>query len=293
MLTREKIALKVLEEAGGSLPRTVLVKLLFLLRMETTLTKNASFYDFVPYKYGPYSFALYRDLYRLESYGFVSQGNSQFVLNEKLADETQRQTSKLARNLQLAIANVYERYGQETPNSLVRIVYDKYPWYAINSEHSARMNVKIPLRPKATSAVYTVGYEGKSVDAFFNFLLDKGIETVVDVRANPVSRKYGFSGSRMKQIGGSLGIGYQHFPNLGVPSRKRAILSDIASRERLFEQYEQSMLVNRKQEIRDVAKLMSRLPSVLVCVERDVNCCHRGRLSHVIANDTGMEVINL
>jgi len=293
MLTREKIALKVLEEAGGSLPRTVLVKLLFLLRMETTLEKNSSFYDFVPYKYGPYSFALYRDLYRLESYGYVSQGDSQFVLNENLADETRRHTSKLARNLQLAISNVYERYGHETPNSLVRIVYDKYPWYAINSEHSARKNVAIPFRPKATPAVYTIGYEGKSVDAFFNCLLDKGIEAAVDVRANPVSRKYGFSGSRMRQIGESLGLKYRHYPSLGIPSKERANLSDEASRAQLFDQYELTVLVNSKQEIRDVGKLMSRTPSVLVCVERDVNSCHRGRLSHAIAYETSLEVINL
>lgn len=293
MLTRERIALKVLEEAGGSLPRTVLVKLLFLLRMETTLKKNSSFYDFVPYKYGPYSFALYRDFYRLESYGYVSQGDSQFVLNEKLADETQRHTSKLARNLQLAIANVYERYGQETPNSLVRIVYDKYPWYAINSEHSARKNVAIPSRPKASPAVYTIGYEGRTVDAFFNYLLEIGIETVIDVRANPVSRKYGFAGSRMKQIGESLGLKYQHYPSLGIPSSQRATLSDEESRARLFARYELTILVNHKKEIRDAGKLMSRMPSVLVCVERDVNTCHRSRLSHAIAKETGMEVINL
>ena len=35
---------------------------MFLLRMETELKQLSSFYDFVPYKYGPYSFALYRDL---------------------------------------------------------------------------------------------------------------------------------------------------------------------------------------------------------------------------------------
>jgi len=293
MLTRERIALKVLEEAGGSLPRTVLVKLLFLLRMETTLKDNSSFYDFVPYKFGPYSFALYRDLYRLESYGYVSRGESKFVLKEKLLDETQRQTSKLTRNVQLTVANVFERYGQETPNSLVGIVYDKYPWYAINSEHSARKNVAISTRPKASPAIYTIGYEGRSVDAFFNFLLEKGIETIIDVRANPVSRKYGFSGRRMKQIGEYLGLGYSHCPTLGISSAARANLSDTVSRTSLFAQYERTTLVDHKEIITEVGKCMKRKASALVCVEKDVECCHRSKLALAIASETGMEVLHL
>ena len=293
MLNRERIALRVLEEAGGSLPRTMFVKFLFLLRMETTLNQSSSFYDFVPYKYGPYSFALYRDLDRLETYGYVSQGEDQFALIENLMDETQRQTSKLARNMQLAIANVFKRYGQETPNSLIGLVYVKYPWYAINSEHSARRHVAIPSRPKASPAVYTIGYEGKTVDAFFNYLLETGIETIIDVRANPVSRKYGFAGSRMKEIGERLRIGYVHFPSLGVPSRERANVSDRASRFRVLTQYSQTTLVDRKPEVTELGEIMQCKPSVLVCFEKDVECCHRSRLAIAISREAGLRITHL
>ena len=176
MLTREKIALKVLEEAGGSLPKTVFVKLMFLLRMETGLKQNSSFYDFVPYKYGPHSFALYRDLIRLGSYGYVDEGDDYVALNQNLLVETQHQTEGLASNLQFAVADIVERYGQMKVSPLIRDVYDKYMWYALNRRTTRTQLIPIPSRPKAAAAVYTIGYEGRTVDAFFNYLLEIGIE---------------------------------------------------------------------------------------------------------------------
>ena len=293
MLTRERIALKVLEEAGGSLPKTVFVKLMFLLRMETGLKQNSSFYDFVPYKYGPHSFALYRDLFRIGTYGYVEEGDDYVALNEKLEVETQHQTKGLSNYIQFAVADIVVRYGQMKVSPLIRDVYDRYRWYALNSERPERKLFPIPSRPKASPAVYTIGYEGKSVDAFFNYLLEKGIETVVDVRANPVSRKYGFAGSRMKQIGENLGLSYCHCPTLGISSTARANLSDRASRARLFAKYEQTTLVERRQEVEDVATLMRRRPSALVCVEKDVECCHRSRLAFVLARESGLRVVHL
>ena len=293
MLTRERIALRVLEEASRPLSRTVFVKLMFLLRMETKLRQFSSFYDFVPYNFGPFSFALYRDLERLELYGYVSKGEDHFALNKKLMDETQQQTTKLARYMQLAIVEIVERYGQMKLSPLIKVVYDRYRWYALNTERAERKLFPIPARPKASPAVYTIGYEGKTVDAFFNYLLKKGIATIIDIRANPVSRKYGFAGSRMKKIGENLGIEYQHYPYLGISSTARANLTNRASRARLFTQYEQTTLVERKQEMEEVGIYMQVKASVLVCVEKDVNSCHRSKLSLAIAKETGMEVIHL
>ncbi len=293
MLTRERIALRLLQDAGRSLPRTTFVKLMFLLRMETALSQYSSFYDFVPYKYGPYSFALYRDLFRLKSSGYVAGGDSFVSLNESLLAETRNQTEKLAKHLQFAVADIAKRYGQMKVSPLIQDVYKRYGWFALNSERAERKRFSIPARPKAPPAIYTLGYEGKSVDAFFNYLLEKGIETIIDVRSNPVSRKYGFAGRRMEGISESLGIEYRHCPSLGVPSRERATLRDNASLKLLLSRYEQHIRDSRRQEILEVGEYMRRVPSVLVCVEKDVECCHRSRLARAIAKETSLGVINL
>lgn len=293
MLNRERIALRVLEEAGGSLNKTAFVKLIFLLRMETELAQHPSFYDFVPYKYGPHSFALYRDLFRLGSYGYIDDGADYIALNDKLLVETRQQTEGLTTKLQMAVANIVERYGQVKVSPLIKDVYDRYRWYALNSERSERNLFPIPSRPKAAAAVYTIGYEGKTVDAFFNYLLEKGIETIIDVRANPVSRKYGFAGKRMKQIGENLGMDYLHLPSLGVSSRERANLSDEVSYIRYFTKYEHDILAHREQEIKEVGAFMRGIPSVLVCVEKDAECCHRSKLAEFVANESRLRIVNL
>ena len=51
VLTRQKILLALLGNVRGSLSPTVFVKMVFLLRQETALRSDPTFYDFVPYKY--------------------------------------------------------------------------------------------------------------------------------------------------------------------------------------------------------------------------------------------------
>ena len=41
--------------------------------------------------------------------------------------------------------------------------------------------------------IFTFGYEGLALDVFLTRLKQAGVETIIDVRANPLSRKRGFS----------------------------------------------------------------------------------------------------
>jgi uncharacterized protein (DUF488 family) len=41
--------------------------------------------------------------------------------------------------------------------------------------------------------VFTIGYEWLSIGRFLSLLAEHGIDTIVDVREYPVSRKLGFS----------------------------------------------------------------------------------------------------
>jgi len=48
--------------------------------------------------------------------------------------------------------------------------------------------------------VFTIGYEGLDIDAFMSLLAEHGIDTVVDVRELPLSRKPGFSKKALANI---------------------------------------------------------------------------------------------
>jgi hypothetical protein len=81
------------------------------------------------------------------------------------------------------------RHRSVTTSAMIDSVYLAYPWFTLNSEAIQRRAV---TRPTADPAVYTVGYEGIMVDMLTDRLLRKGIGRLIDVRSNPIARRYGF-----------------------------------------------------------------------------------------------------
>ncbi|MEX2317691.1 MAG: DUF488 domain-containing protein [Pirellulales bacterium] len=65
--------------------------------------------------------------------------------------------------------------------------------------------------------LFTAGYAGHDLDSFLEKLRNNDIQTVVDIRQNPVSRKKGFSRSRLPEFLSDHGIEYVHVRELGVP----------------------------------------------------------------------------
>jgi len=55
MLTRQKTLLSLLDVAVRPVQRMELTKWCFLLRQESTSAGGSAFYDFVPYRFGPFS----------------------------------------------------------------------------------------------------------------------------------------------------------------------------------------------------------------------------------------------
>ncbi len=272
---------------------TALVKLAFLLRKETPVGSDHTFYSFVRYRYGPFSFALSRELVSLERDGYVQGCEKSLSLNPDTSHLSRDEIARLTKPQAEAVGEVVTNYGRMKWDTLLRNVYGRCPWYAQNSELTDFVPDDVPRPPLRRAAAYTVGYEGKSVDGFFHDLLASGIGEILDVRANPVSRKYGFAKRSMRQIAQSLGLGYHHFPELGITGDHRAKLSDFDSYQRLLDKYEKRMLPKLTAHIRQAAVLLRSRPSVLLCVEKDVRCCHRGRLADHLAEESDLAVVHL
>jgi len=293
VLTRQKVVLGLLEHMGGRARRTLLVKLAFLLRHETVLREDHTFYEFVPYKYGPFSFALYHELRALEQDGYVASTNDAFCLRDMARGLTREKVAELPWPVQCDVRAVVSKYGQMSHRLLVKDLYARYPWFAIRSQLTDLLPPNLPGTIKAQPAVYTAGYEGWSVDGFFHHLLRSGIQAILDVRANPISRKYGFAKRTFSDTAERLGLGYHHLPELGIPSDRRADLNDYESHQRLLDWYQQDILAQRLADIDRLIDLLRQQPSVLVCMEKDVRCCHRGRLGQVTSERSGLAVRHL
>jgi len=84
------------------------------------------------------------------------------------------------------------------------------------------------------------------------------IGTVIDVRKNAFSRKYGFS-SNLKGFLSKFGIGYVHFPELGIPSGRRKNLESFSDYQALFKEYESDLESKLKLKIKEIFNTPSDL----------------------------------
>ncbi len=286
MLTRQKILLKLIACGEDRMTRLRLVKLAFLLSKESDGIN--SFYDFLPYRFGPFSFTLYFELDKLlrkrhlnetkePRLGLTSSGN-------KLSDSVS--TSSIFSRF----STFWQRYGELPTNELLDIVYVRFPWYTLNREMVEKRAVS---RPKSECVICMAGYEGMSVDGFLNRLLQAGIYRLIDVRSNPVARRYGFHKSTLQRLCEHLGIAYTHHPALGVPSAWRSGLKTKSDYETLFQRYKAEVLAEQRAEVEHVADLMTRTPSMLMCRETNPKYCHRVCLANALAEISGLPVKDL
>lgn len=283
MKNSERIILLSLFNAPASISKIKLVKLLFLFSMEG----SDSIYSFLPHKYGPFSFQLYRNLSALSNTGWIDEENLKIHDDKKSAALIEIQM--LPRMMRDKFISINEKYGKLSEHEILKIVYMKYPEFTFRSELSSK-TIPIPLAP---ISIYTIGYEGISIDSFLNAFLQKGIKQLIDVRKNPISRKWGFAKNTLAGLCDKVGIDYLHFPELGISSAQRMNITTKEDYDKLFYEYEKNYLPLHKHTVKNVLSLMERVPSALVCMEADVQMCHRGRLASMLNKMSDIQIVHL
>ena len=286
MTARQSAIIRILDRLEGRTSKLHLVKLAFLLSKESSDPPRSAVYEFVPYKFGPYSFTLYYDLAQLAQEGWIETTNADVRLLGFRKDEPR----DLAFGFTAEIDRILDEYSGMPVGDLVANVYRRYPWYTAKSQDLSKRAVRLP---KAPVAVYTVGYEGLMVDGLMDRLLRSGIVRLIDVRCNPVARRYGFHKSTLQRICVDLGLDYAHIPDLGVPSERRQDLGDQKSYAKLFDWYESELGKSKKAAVAQTVALVKAKPSALMCMEADPACCHRTRLAKHVAALSGIPVVEL
>jgi uncharacterized protein (DUF488 family) len=135
------------------------------------------------------------------------------------------------------------------------------------------------------TVLFTIGYEGISLESYLNKLIKNNIKVLCDVRKNALSMKYGFSKTQLKNACNGVGIEYVHIPEVGIDSDQRQELKSQSDYDVLFEKYKENNLtktVTNQVEILDLLKQNRRI--ALTCFEADICQCHRKHLSEAITN---------
>lgn len=295
MFYRQKVLLGLLEVFDGALPSTDFQKYLFLY---TRLCEKKHSYEFVPYKFGGFSFQSYADKSKLIELGYLED-----VADWKLTESRRGHVKQLNKDDGYKLELFKSKYEKLKGKKLLRHVYKGYPYYAINSvvaqdilsdEEFIRVK-KLKVRRRG-SLFATIGYEGIPVEAYVNKLIENDVRTLVDVRKNPLSRKYGFSKTKLSELLGKVSIEYLHLPELGIVSDKRKTLKTRRDFDELFSEYERTVLVEQSNALKQLYKVyLDKSRIAITCFEGCPTMCHRHKVADAISDfaDNNFEVVHL
>ena len=283
LFDRQKRLLTLLDAHGGELELLDFQKLLFLYCMNVEREPS---YDFVPYKYGGFSFTSYADKRRLTDQGLLSEVEPTWKLTR-----SGKAAARVAPTVLLEMKSFAKQYAHLRGDTLVAEVYRQHPYYATRSEMAARVlksdseTLKAIKSQRSVSrpGLRTIGYEGLSLEAFLNRLLVGGVSLLCDVRRNPLSRKYGFSKLTLSKSCESVGIRYEHLPELGIAGDKRRELDTQADYDALFADYEQRDLPRLGAALSKIRSWIKNGERVaLTCYEHIPEQCHRHCIAEAI-----------
>lgn len=274
-----------MELFGGQLTAKSLQKYLFLF----TRKQCEKSFDFIPYRYGCFSFQANQDLLTLQRYGFLEvldQSSGRFI--------TLKQTGNYLAMLDMfdrqALIEVKDTFGNYKQNDLIRYTYLKYPYYAIKSSIAHQLltpdeliNVEKQKKKCNESQLMSIGYEGITLEAYINKLIINDVHVLCDVRKNAYSQKYGFSKNQLQKACEGVGIQYIHIPELGIESDKRKELNSQKDYDILFENFEETTLKNNYNAVLKVREILDKEKRVaLTCFEKNPLQCHRTRVANAL-----------
>lgn len=281
MFYRRKIILALLELFEGKLEKVRLQKLLFLFSKRQAEPE----YEFIPYKYGCFSFSAQADLVTMVNKGLLIDDQDGLTKND-----TVKYFAVLKEDDRKALAEIKKLYGAMNGIALMRHTYVNYPYFALNSVKATEIltsdemdKVKAARPEPGKTTLFTIGYEGISLEHYINKLIRNDVKVLVDVRKNPLSMKYGFSKSLLKKFCDSVGIDYVHIPEVGIDSDQRQQLNTQQDYDQLFRVYRKKNLSATKDvqsKILELLKVEKRI--ALTCFEANICQCHRKPLAESI-----------
>ncbi len=137
--------------------------------------------------------------------------------------------------------------------------------------------------------VFTIGYEGLDIDVFMTLLSEHGVDTIVDVRELPLSRKPGFSKKSLANVLSLSGREYVHMVELGCPKPVRDRYRDDSNWKRYTEGF-MKYLKTQHDAIAELSALVAASNCALLCYEADSNFCHRSMVANAVKDYCGAHI---
>lgn len=246
MFYRRKLVLAVVEQNGNALTTDHIHAAL----LGVCAQQKVPSYEFIPVQGSCFSFQLQNDLDLMCREGLLQ-------INDRICSKktTQEYFSQLKKADQVIL---------------------REPVLNSNAECSVQRDAD------DAPALFTIGYEGRSLENYLRVLLERNVTMLCDVRKNAFSMKFGFSKHQLKPACEAVGIRYEHIPDLGIESELRKGILAVEKSE-LFRDYAERTLPAHLHAVNEVLQFIRSGERVaLTCFEADHCDCHRGPLAALI-----------
>lgn len=137
------------------------------------------------------------------------------------------------------------------------------------------------------NTILGIGYEGQTLDAFISKMRLRGVETLVDVRLNAISRKRGFSKTALSEAVRAAGMDYVHMPELGNhrDNRDGYATTDTVEAREARDRFRDALTSDRATSaLKELASLARDQTIALFCFEADEDHCHRQQVREALTN---------
>lgn len=159
----------------------------------------------------------------------------------------------------------------------------------IRTRHKDDTPVNFPLIGAISMTISTIGYEKLDIDAFVSLLKEHEVDTVVDIRELPLSRKPGFSKKALTNILSLAGLEYIHMVELGCPK----LVRDRYRKDGNWNRYTEGFLKHLETQefaIAGLSDVVMFSNCALLCYEADHNFCHRSMVANAVSDYCGASV---
>jgi uncharacterized protein (DUF488 family) len=145
----------------------------------------------------------------------------------------------------------------------------------------------------ADRPLFSIGYEKARQADLIATLTAAGIETLIDVRDRPISRRPGFSKNQLAAALDSAGIRYVGLKALGTPPEGRE-----ANHKRQWDKFwrivdDKLATAEAEHALREAETIAAGSPTCLLCYEADWHICHRSRIADILAARYGFAIRHL
>ena len=143
--------------------------------------------------------------------------------------------------------------------------------------------------------IWTIGHSTREIDEFISLLHENQIKLLVDVRADPASKRYPhFNKDSLVKSLNVHAIRYEHFPELGGKRKPNPDSHNTAWRNASFRAYADHMETEQFQK--GVARLLEVAaeagPTAIMCAEAVWWRCHRSLVADYL-KARGVEVLHI